>query len=284
MGNRRKFQDLTIRDNFMFAAVMMHKDICKKFLEMLLGIKIREVAISYEKCLIYNPECKGVRLDVYASDEKNTRYDIEMQVAEQELGKRTRYYHSQMDMDILESGREYKNLPSAYVIFICNFDPFKKEKYCYTFENRCVEDLSLEMGDGSKSIFLSTEGKDAESIPRELKAFLDFVKEDNPENNTETEDAYVKELQQSIHSVKENRKLENSFMSLEEIREMGRAEGRLDGKRESILEFLEELGEIPRSLKERIMSETDAATLKSMLKAAGSAVSYADFEEKMKSL
>jgi len=204
MGNRRKFQDLTIRDNFMFAAVMMHKDICKKFLEMLLGIKIREVAISYEKCLIYNPECKGVRLDVYASDEKNTRYDIEMQVAEQELGKRTRYYHSQMDMDILESGREYKDLPSAY----------------------------------------------------------------------------VKELQQSIHSVKENRKLENSFMSLEEIREAGR----LEGKREDVIELLEELGEIPLSLKERIMSETDAATLKSMLKAASSAVSYADFEEKVKSL
>jgi len=204
MGNRRKFQDLTIRDNFMFAAVMMHKDICKKFLEMLLGIKIREVAISYEKCLIYNPECKGVRLDVYASDEKNTRYDIEMQVAEQELGKRTRYYHSQMDMDILESGREYKDLPSAY----------------------------------------------------------------------------VKELQQSIHSVKENRKLENSFMSLEEIREAGR----LEGKKEAVIELLEELGEVPLSLKERIMSETDAATLKSMLKAASSAVSYADFEEKMKSL
>ena len=204
MGNRRKFQDLTIRDNFMFAAVMMHKDICKKFLEMLLGIKIREVAISYEKCLIYNPECKGVRLDVYASDEKNTRYDIEMQVAEQELGKRTRYYHSQMDMDILESGREYKDLPSAY----------------------------------------------------------------------------VKELQQSIHSVKENRKLENSFMSLEEIREAGR----LEGKKEAVIELLEELGEIPLSLKERIMSETDAATLKSMLKAASSAVSYADFEEKVKSL
>ncbi|MBQ3010289.1 MAG: hypothetical protein IJD81_03745 [Oscillospiraceae bacterium] len=106
------------------------------------------------------------------------------------------------------------------------------------------------------------------------------VKEDNPENNTKTEDAYVKELQQSIHSVKENRKLENSFMSLEEIREAGR----LEGKREDVIELLEELGEIPLSLKERIMSETDAATLKSMLKAASSAVSYADFEEKMKSL
>ena len=68
---------------------------------MVLGINIKEISISYEKCLIYNPEYKGVRLDVYANDENNTRYDIEMQVAEQELGKRIRYYHSQMDMDLL---------------------------------------------------------------------------------------------------------------------------------------------------------------------------------------
>ena len=113
MGNKRKFKELTIRDNFMFAAVMMYKDNCKKFLEMLLGIEIREVVISYEKCLIYNPECKGVRLDVYASDENNTRYDVEMQVAVQELGKRIRYYHSQMDMELLERGHKYKDLPAA---------------------------------------------------------------------------------------------------------------------------------------------------------------------------
>ena len=35
MKNRRRFRDLTIRDNFMFAAVMMQEENCKKFLEML---------------------------------------------------------------------------------------------------------------------------------------------------------------------------------------------------------------------------------------------------------
>jgi len=106
--SRRKFQELTIRDNFMFAAVMMRDDNCKKFLEMLLGIKIQKLEVSYEKSIIFNPECKGVRLDIYADDENNTRYDIEMQVAEQDLGKRVRYYHSQMDMELLESGYEYR--------------------------------------------------------------------------------------------------------------------------------------------------------------------------------
>ena len=78
MDSKKKFQELTIRDNFMFAAVMMQDDNCKHFLEMLLCIEIREVKLSYEKCIIYNPEYKGVRLDVYATDENNTRYDIEM--------------------------------------------------------------------------------------------------------------------------------------------------------------------------------------------------------------
>ena len=35
MGKRKKLKDLTIRDNFMFAAVMMQGDNCKDFLEMI---------------------------------------------------------------------------------------------------------------------------------------------------------------------------------------------------------------------------------------------------------
>ena len=133
---RRTLQDLTIRDNFMFAAVMMQEDNCKRLLEMVLGIEIDRVEVSYEKSIIYNPECKGVRLDVYAKNADNTRYDVEMQVSGSDLGKRIRYYHSQMDMELLLSGQPYEELPAAYVIFVCNFDPFDRKKYCYTFENR----------------------------------------------------------------------------------------------------------------------------------------------------
>ena len=283
--SNRKFQDLTIRNGFMFAAVMMQQDNSKKFLEMLLQVPIKEVVVSYEKSLIYNPECKGVRLDVYISDENNTRYDIELQVAQQELGKRTRYYHSQMDMDLLESGHEYKELPMSYVIFICAFDPFKKEKYCYTFENRCLEDFSLDMGDESRSIFLSTEGKNADKIPKELHAFLEFIKTDNPQNNMETDDEYVKGLQETIRSIKENRELEREFMSWDDIRRdarwEGRLEGILEGRRKSVMDFLEELGTVPEDIASRIMSEADEDVLKLMSKAAFGATSFEEFRNKI---
>ena len=284
MDSKKKFQELTIRDNFMFAAVMMQDDNCKHFLEMLLGIEIREVKLSYEKCIIYNPEYKGVRLDVYAADEKNTRYDIEMQIAPQHLGKRARYYHSQMDMELLESGHDYEELPEAYVIFVCDFDPFGREKYCYTFENRCLQDLPLAMGDNSRSIFLSTKGKDSECIPKELLAFLDFVRNDNEKNDTETDDAYVKDLQRSIHRVKNNRKLERSFMSLDDFRKLGIKEGKLQARKEDIFDLLKEKGEVSESLKARIMSEMNVESLKAMLKIVVSVASVEEFEEKISNL
>ena len=268
----------------MFSAVMMRDDNCKKFLEMLLGIEIAKIEVSYEKSLIYNPEGKGVRLDVYAKSEENTRYDIEMQVAEQDLGKRVRYYHSQMDMDLLESGHEYRELPYAYVIFICNFDPFDKKKYCYVFENRCVGDFALDMGDGSRSIFLSTEGEDSEEVSKELKAFLEFVKTDNSENNTETEDGYVKELQKSIRSVKEDRKLERGFMTWNDVRTEARKEGSAEGKKEAILSLLNEIGEVPEDIKKLVMSEVKESIINEMLKATFGVVSFEDYREKISNL
>ena len=93
MQKRRTLHELTLKDNFLFAAVMMEQNNCKRLLELALGIEIEHVEINTEKSIVYNPEYKGMRLDVFAHDEKNTRFNVEMQVAKQSLKKRTRYYH-----------------------------------------------------------------------------------------------------------------------------------------------------------------------------------------------
>lgn len=131
---RKRLEELTIKHNFMFGAVMSDPENCKGFLERVLQMKIDHVEVSLEKSIVYHPEYKGVRLDVYAKDEQNTRYNVEMQVLRRvSLGKRSRYYQSQMDMEILLAGSEYEDLPDSYVIFVCDFDPFGKKKYVYTF-------------------------------------------------------------------------------------------------------------------------------------------------------
>ena len=136
MSKKKRLQELTIKDNFMFGAVMADEDNCKPFLQMVLGVSIERVEVSKERSIIYHPEYRGVRLDVYAKDEKNTRYNVEMQVSrEPALPRRSRYYHSQITAELLLSGTDYSELPETYVIFICDYDPFGKKKYMYNTEN-----------------------------------------------------------------------------------------------------------------------------------------------------
>ena len=145
---KKQLKNLTIKDNFMFAAVMLDEENCKGFLERALQMKIDRVEVSAEKNIVYHPEYKGVRLDVYAKDENNTRYNVEMQVSTQSsLGLRSRYYQSQMDMEMLLAGEEYTELPNTYVIFICDFDPFGEEKYRYTFQVSCKESSKVDLED-----------------------------------------------------------------------------------------------------------------------------------------
>ena len=109
----------------MFSVVMSEEANCKRFLELVLGFPIERIETRKERSIVYRPEYKGVRLDIYAKDEKNTPYNVEMQATPKTaLGKRSRYYHSQIDMELLLSGSSYDSLPDTYVIFICDFDPF----------------------------------------------------------------------------------------------------------------------------------------------------------------
>ena len=109
---RRNFQDLTIKDAFMFAAVMSDENQCRKLLEIVLETKILHVTVITEKTMSYHPDYHGVRLDVVAEEEGgHRRFNVEMQVKRTpDLAWRSRYYHSQLDMDALLSGEVYDAL------------------------------------------------------------------------------------------------------------------------------------------------------------------------------
>lgn len=275
---KKALSELTIKDNFVFGAVMCEEANCRRLLEMVLDFPIEKVEVNKEKSIVYHPEYKGVRLDVYAQDEHRTHYNVEMQaIKEAALGKRARYYHSHIDMELLLSGDEYSNLPNTYVIFICDFDPFMRGKYCYTFENLCMEDKELSIGDGAKSIFLNTRGKNKDEVPTEMIAFLDFVKADLKDSTKDFHDDFVRQLQNSVQKVKSSRRMEENFMIL---REMLRDE-RAEGKAEDVIVLLQEIGPISEQLHERIINEKDMSLLLKWLKLAAKSESIQQFEENM---
>ena len=230
MNQKKSLQELTFKDNFMFGAVMLKPENCRGTLERCLGIEIERVEVSKEKSIVYNPEYKGVRLDAYAKDEKQTRYNIEMQVLQKPaLQKRARYYHGQIDMEILLTGLEYDKLPDTYVIFVCDFDPFGEGKYRYTRKSICKEAPDLEMDDGAYTIFLSTKGTNDEEEPEELVKFLKFVGAEPSESEKDFGDAFIQSLQESVREVKASREMGARHMIFQEMlkdeREAGRQEG-----------------------------------------------------------
>lgn len=281
----RKFKDLTIRDAFLFAAVMTDQEICRKVLELSLGIPIAKVQVQTEKTMAYHSEYHGVRLDVYAADENQTRYNVEMQVARQDyLPKRSRYYHSHLDMDALLAGESYEKLPDTYVIFICDFDPFGDGLYRYYTRTSC-EETGKVVDDGVVSIYLSTHGENKEEIPPELLNFLNYVKNSGRQSIQENQDAFVKQLQEHIKKIKSSRVMEERYMLLEEMLRRENSDGWREGTcetfAESILMVLEAKFPASDELKTQITAEKDPDKLRSWLSLALKADSLEDFKTRM---
>ena len=242
---RKKYEDLAITDDFMFGKVMHHPERCRKLLEIILDVRIREVVFLDEQDSL-NPDydAKGIRLDIYLEDAGDTVYNVEMQAQnEGDLPERSRYYQAVIDISLIEKGAHYKALKKSYIIYICTFDPFGRGRHIYHFENLCREDPTIRLNDGTEKVFLNTKGiKEAEAslddAGEDLRNLLGYFESRVPQ------DAYTGELEEAVRAAKEHREWRREYMKLEamtqrirwEGREEGREEGRKEGRKEGITE------------------------------------------------
>ena len=121
------------------------------------------------------------------------------------------------------------------MIFICTFDLFGEGKHKYTFENRCREDKSLKLGDGTQKIFLNAMGTEKD-VKEDLSAFLGYVagrKNNHP---------FVRKVDAAVREARKNEKWRREYMTLlmrdQENIERGRTEGRTETRHEMIGEML----------------------------------------------
>ena len=227
MQKTKDYSELDLTDSFIFSKVMTNEKLCKKLLEIILGIDILKIEyIEAEKDMKFAPDGKGVRLDVYVDDKQGTVYDIEMQAIDtKELPKRSRYYQSMIDLTVLEKGEDYHALKKSYVIFICMSDVFGRGRYVYTFRNICVEDSEVELGDDATKIFLNPYGKG--EINEELSEFFKYLREHKPT------DEFTKALDDSVAVARHSAVWRKEYMTIEmEIRHaayVAREEGYAEG-------------------------------------------------------
>ena len=176
-GIEREWERLTIANDFVFGKVMLDEGLCAEVLEAILGVPVERVEyVGREEVLDASPEGRGVRLDVYVRDGAGTVYNVEMQTTNtRELPRRSRYYQAMMTFDQIGRGEPYRSLRDAYVIFICGFDLFGRGRRVYSFENRCVGDEGLALGDGAHILFLSASSPTQPGEGPRLNELLDYV-------------------------------------------------------------------------------------------------------------
>ena len=236
MAERRikTIDELTLMDDYMFAQVFREQKHLKPLLEFILRIRISRIEfIEPQKTEKEGYDSHGVRLDLYVTDEEGRIYNVEVQTTSlQNLPKRMRYYQSVIDISILQPSVDYSTLRKTYVIFICNYDPFGRKRYIYSFENVCREEPDLRFGDETVKVIVNTKGEIGE-ISDELKEALEYM-----DSGTVTGE-YSKELDAAVTAVKTSEERRVEYMTMA-IREMEiRAESRAEGLEEGLEKGME---------------------------------------------
>ena len=241
-----KFEDLKISNDFMFKEVMKsNKELCKRLVGSIMQQEIADIVyIETEKTLQPYYDSRGIRLDVILDDENHSRYNLEMQAknvigdtGEALLPKRTRYYQSVIDMDMLKKGQDFDELDPLILIFICTFDLYKEGRYVYTFRSRCLENLELELNNDVTVKLVNAKGRRGE-VNTLLKNFLQYVMTNEPV------DEFTEDVARQIVAVKNDPIARRDYMVLatrlkdakKEGFEAGQAQGHADGLAEGLAE------------------------------------------------
>lgn len=264
---KNSFDTLPISNDFMFKKVMENKRLCKKLVGAIMQKEIADIIYTEtEKTIEPYYDSRGVRLDVIIADDKRTRYNLEMQVKntlgdatdEPLLPKRTRYYQSIMDMDMLQKGQDFDELNPLVLVFICAFDFFNEGRYIYTFKSRCLENLALELKNDVTVLLLNSQGTRGNVTPL-VKNFLRYVNENVPI------DEFTQEIETEVVRLRQDKKARREYMvlstRLKDERMEGRREGRAENARDTALTMLKDQYTLAQILKLSRLSKEEIYAL-----------------------
>ena len=236
MAKRKPLQELTLKDDYMFYAVFHDEKLLKPLLEELLAITIQSVKVLNRQMTQKNSyEGKGIRLDIYCEDDEGRVFNVEMEARKKgNVGKRSRYYVDTIDETRLKEGAMYNELPTVYVIFVTDYDPFGAGRRLYRFTNRDEVDPSIRMDDGVKHICLNLKGTKGR-ISKSLRSMIYFL------NSGKATDGYTTQLEKAVAEVKGNEYWGKDYQDMCLFEMDARIEGREEGKKEGSISFAEKL-------------------------------------------
>ena len=167
-------------DDFMTTCFKENTEAVELVLRIVLekpDIKVEDVKTQYD---LKNIRGRSVRLDIYAVDSENKKYNIEIQRADSGAGvRRARYNSSLIDGNILPNGISPDNISDTFIIFITENDVIGGNKPIYHID-RYIRELNEYFNDGTHIIYVNADYKDDSDLG---KLMHDFTVRDPDEMN-----------------------------------------------------------------------------------------------------
>lgn len=114
---------------------------------------------------------RSICLDAYGSDATGKKYDLEIQRADKGADPhRARYHSSVMDVENLDAGQEFQELPDTYTIFITEKDFFGKGKPIYLFRWTEVDSKEY-LNDGAYILYVNGEYRGEDPLGKLMHDF-----------------------------------------------------------------------------------------------------------------
>lgn len=166
----RKYQDilknLTMMSDALMRNVFKNRECTEYVLRTIMDrddLKVTDQVIQKD---YKNLQGRSAVLDCVACDAQGVRYDIEIQQDNEGASpKRARYHSGLMDMNTLEAGQDFENLPDSYVIFITKDDPLGDGLPAYHIDRK-VRETQKDFADGAHMIYVNSKIQDDTKLGR----------------------------------------------------------------------------------------------------------------------
>ena len=115
---------------------------------------------------------RSLCLDAYGTDAEGKKYDLEIQRADHGASPhRARYHSSVMDVENLDAGQDFSELPDTYTIFITEKDFFGRGEPIYLIQNMNLTTGEL-FHDGAHILYVNGEYRGEDALGKLMHDFF----------------------------------------------------------------------------------------------------------------
>ena len=231
-------KDLTIMSDMFMRNVFKKRECTEYVLQVVMDKKDLKVIDQVLQKDYKNLQGRSAILDCVARDSEGRQMDVEIQQANEGASpKRARYHSGLMDMNTLDPGQDFDELPESYVIFITGDDTLGYGLPIYHI-NRKIEEVSESFQDEAYIIYVNAKRQDDTELGRLMHDL----------HCKNARDMYSKVLADRVYELKETQEgvefmcheMEQIMcQEMEQIRKQAYSEGIEKSKRETVLSLTE---------------------------------------------